>query len=137
MKRIGLVLSLALFAMPAFAKLELTDIVVGYDFAEGDYLFPMKATSGYGELYIDRVNVAISSNCRGHITVEKNAVFCAPNGNLSKKFSFATFARKQQGSDMDASWTVIFLNWDRTRVTLKAKANSAQERFEYTLDIRG
>jgi len=137
MKRFGLVLSLFLFAVPAFAKLELSDIVAGYDGAEGDYQFPMKATTGYGELYIDPIQINISSNCRGHISVRTGTLTCSPNGDASKKFAFAKFARKQQGSDMDASWTVIFLDWDHSRVTLRAKANRAQERFEYTLDIRG
>lgn len=136
MRFILTVFILALLAAPSFADaLRLNDIVVGIDRAEPEApVFPLRALSGYGALYLEPLKLNISKNCAKFIRVETDKLTCAPFGNESQRFTFATFGTRKP--EDDSSWVAVFLQYNTDRVTLKSVADTQSDTFRYFLEIQ-
>lgn len=106
---------------------------MGFESGEGDFVFPMLAVSGYGELYLERTNVRISKNCARHIAIENDGLVCDPFGDKKRRFSFARFAGEHPESD--SGWTAVFLDYDTSRVRLVTKVDRKNQRFLHFMRI--
>jgi len=119
----------------------LKDIVVGIHPSETSYaLFPMRALSGYGELYLEPFHgLTLSEDCsRENILVdrEEETVSCLPSGDEDQAFVFARFSEERRPRrESDSGWLVVFLDFDLERVKLVATPNLETQRFEYRLEL--
>lgn len=125
------------FAQAAVAqeyRMQLRDVVVGYDASEGDFTFPLAAISHSGELYLEQVRITVSKNCKNNIFVRDQRLHCAPYGDKSKAFVFATFAERRAESD-ESGWFAYFLKYDSSKVRFKALKHHRGGHISYYLTI--